>query len=325
MANEVYANNREISCKAGDGVSIARFPDVCFTPPQTAATPTGIPIPYPNTGYAKDMTRGSRTVRIDGKEVMLKDKSYFRKSTGDEAGNAPKKGIVTSRIKGKVYFVSWSMDVKFEGKNVDRHMDLTTHNHASMPAQTPPGPTTEGVAQDASCPHANLKRDPPKGEHEINQQARLKHRKNVQKRNEEKLDRMLDEADKAGNPAQKQQLFESALAYDTLIKGERFELKVAEQTQAKEVAVKINCRDCGLVVQEFDVVTRDGVVKECKASWGQVGLSQFKREEQLAQRSDVFGPGTVVHVAIPKGQRGNLESKFGKENKAHMSGKIQEH
>ena len=47
MANEVYANNREISCKAGDGVSIARFPDVCFTPPQTAATPTGIPFPIP--------------------------------------------------------------------------------------------------------------------------------------------------------------------------------------------------------------------------------------------------------------------------------------
>jgi hypothetical protein len=325
MANEVYANNREISCKAGDGVSIARFPDVCFTPPQTAATPAGVPIPYPNTGYAKDTTRGSRTVSISGKEVMLKDKSYFKTSTGDEAGNAPKKAIVTSKIKGKVYFVSWSMNVKFEGQNVDRHLDLTTHNHASMPAQTPPGPTTDGVAQDSSCPHANLKRDPPKDEHEINQQVRIRRRKKLQQRNEKKLDRMLNKANKAGSPKEKQELFEAALIYDTLIKGERFEVKVAEQTQAKEVAVKITCRDCGLVIQEFDVVTREGVVKECKASWGQVGLTQFKREEQLAQRSDVFGPGTVVHIAIPKGQRGNLENKFGKENKPHMSGKIQEH
>src|SRR5690606_40652168 len=56
------------------------------------------------------------------KEVMLKNKSYFKKSTGDEPGNAPKKGVVTSTHRGKVYFTSWSMDVKFEGENVVRHL-----------------------------------------------------------------------------------------------------------------------------------------------------------------------------------------------------------
>jgi hypothetical protein len=131
MANQVFANNMEISCKAADGKSIACFPDVCFTPPQAPPTPTGVPIPYPNTGMAKDTTKGSRTVKISGKEVMLKDKSYFKTSYGDEAGNTPKKGVITNKIKGKVYFTSWSMDVKFEGKNVVRHMDLTTHNHGS--------------------------------------------------------------------------------------------------------------------------------------------------------------------------------------------------
>ena len=138
MANEVYANNMEISCKSADGKSIACFPDVCFTPPQAPPTPPGVPIPYPNTGMAKDTTKGSRTVKISGKEVMLKDKSYFKTSYGDEAGNAPKKGVITSKIKGKVYFTSWSMDVKYEGKNVVRHMDLTTHNHASQPGNTMP-------------------------------------------------------------------------------------------------------------------------------------------------------------------------------------------
>src|SRR5262245_21215015 len=64
---------------------------------------------------------------------MLKDKSYFKKSSGDEAGSAPKKGIITSKITGKVYFTAWSMDVKVEGENVVRHLDLTTHNHASLP------------------------------------------------------------------------------------------------------------------------------------------------------------------------------------------------
>lgn len=136
MANEVYANDMEISCKAASGKSIAAFPDVCFTPPQAPPTPMGVPIPYPNTGLAKDTTKGTRTVRITRKEVMLKNKSYFKTSYGDEAGRAPKKGVITSKIKGKVYFTSWSMNVKFESKNVVRHMDLTTHNHGSQPGNT---------------------------------------------------------------------------------------------------------------------------------------------------------------------------------------------
>ena len=130
MSNDVFANGREISCKAGDGKSICAFPDVCFTPPENPATPPGVPVPYPNTGFSKDTTAGSKNVKITGKEVMLRNKSYFKTSTGDEAGCAAKKGIITSKIKGKVYFTSWSMDVKFEGKNVVRHLDLTTHNHA---------------------------------------------------------------------------------------------------------------------------------------------------------------------------------------------------
>ncbi len=86
MANEVYANGRELSCKSASGKSIASFPDVCFTPPQAPPTPLGVPVPYPNTGMSKDTTRGSRTVRITRKEVMLKNKSHFKKSYGDELG-----------------------------------------------------------------------------------------------------------------------------------------------------------------------------------------------------------------------------------------------
>ncbi len=138
MANDVFANGREISCKAADGKSVAAFPDVCFTPPECPATPPGVPIPYPNTAFAKDTTNGSKTVKISGKEVMLKNVSYFKTSTGDEPGCAAKKGVLTSVNKGKAYFTSWSMDVKFEGKNVVRHLDLTTHNHASQPGNTPP-------------------------------------------------------------------------------------------------------------------------------------------------------------------------------------------
>jgi hypothetical protein len=146
MGNDVFANGREISCKAADGKAIAAFPDVCFTPPQTPATPPGVPVPYPNTAMAKDTTNGSKKVKISNKEVMLKNKSYFKKSSGDEAGSAPKKGVVTSKIQGKVYFNAWSMDVKFEGENVVRHLDLTTHNHASFPGDTPTWPYVDEQA-----------------------------------------------------------------------------------------------------------------------------------------------------------------------------------
>ncbi len=146
MANDVFANGREISCKAADGKTICAFPDVCFSPPENPATPPGVPVPYPNTGFAKDTTSGSKTVKISKKEVMLKNKSYFKTSVGDEAGCAAKKGVITSKNKGKVYFKAWSMDVKFEGENVDRHLDLTTNNHASDPGDTPPWPYTDSQA-----------------------------------------------------------------------------------------------------------------------------------------------------------------------------------
>jgi hypothetical protein len=87
-----------------------------------------------------DTSDGSRTVKVSGQEIMLKNKSYFKKSTGDEAGCAPKKGVATSKITGKVYFNAWSMDVRVEGENVVRHLDLTTHNHGSFPGDTPTWP-----------------------------------------------------------------------------------------------------------------------------------------------------------------------------------------
>lgn len=150
MANKIFANSREIACKAGAGKTICAMPDVCFTPPENPATPPGVPVPYPNTGLASDTTEGSKSVMISGEEIMLKNKSYFKSSSGDEAGCAAKKGVVTSKNTGKVYFNAWSMDVKFEGENVDRHLDLTTNNHASMPGDTPPWPFMDSMAIDAS-------------------------------------------------------------------------------------------------------------------------------------------------------------------------------
>jgi len=70
VSNGVYANMMEVSCKSGAGKTICAFPDVCFTPPLTPATPPGVPIPYPNTGMSSDCADGSTSVKIAGAEIM---------------------------------------------------------------------------------------------------------------------------------------------------------------------------------------------------------------------------------------------------------------
>jgi hypothetical protein len=150
MSNDVFANGREISCKAADGKSISAFPDVCLSPPSPPAGP--VPLPYPNTGLASDTSGGSKNVKISGKEVMLRDSSSFKKSTGDEAATKSLgMGVVTHQIRGKVYFTSWSMNVKIEEENAVRHLDIMTHNHASKPGNSPPWPYKDATAQSGPC------------------------------------------------------------------------------------------------------------------------------------------------------------------------------
>src|ERR1700677_482081 len=137
MGCAVYANGMSIACKVADGKTIAAMPDVCLSPPTPPAGP--IPIPYPNTAMASNTDNGSKTVQIGGQEVMLKDQSTFKKSTGDEAATKSLgMGVITHQIQGKANFVAWSMDVKFEGENVPRRLDLMGHNEASSPPNTPP-------------------------------------------------------------------------------------------------------------------------------------------------------------------------------------------
>jgi hypothetical protein len=138
MGTNVYANGLEIAGKASSGKSVAQFPDVCFTPPTAPPTPSGVPVPYPNTAMASDCENGSTRVQIGGKEVMLKNKSYIASSKGNEAGGAPQKNILTHTNRGKAYFTAWSMNVRIEGENVPRHLDPMTHNHASQPGDGTP-------------------------------------------------------------------------------------------------------------------------------------------------------------------------------------------
>jgi Domain of unknown function (DUF4150) len=121
---------------ADSGGITSAFPDVCKTP-----SPAGpVPIPYPNIAKSSDTASGAQTVQCDGNPVCVKD-SNFSTSTGDEVGTAGG-GVVSNKTKGKAEFVNFSFDVKFEGKNVPRALDLMLHNDKN----TPPFPLVQGPA-----------------------------------------------------------------------------------------------------------------------------------------------------------------------------------
>ena len=133
MSVSVGVNFLSVVHASSSGTTIA-FPDVCKTP-----SPAGpIPIPYPNIAKSSDTAKGTKKVKCDGNPVCVKD-SNFSMSTGDEAGSAGG-GVASNKIKGKAEFVMFSMDVKFEGKNVCRAFDIMLHNDKN----TPPFPVLQG-------------------------------------------------------------------------------------------------------------------------------------------------------------------------------------
>ena len=135
MGVTVGVNSRTVVHKSSSGVSMV-FPDVCKTP-----SPAGpVPIPYPNVAKSSDTADGSETVTCDGNPIMLQS-SNFSTSVGDEAGTAGG-GVLSNTTKGKAEFVSYSFDVKVEGKSVPRQLDPMIHNKMSSP-NTPPSPLVQ--------------------------------------------------------------------------------------------------------------------------------------------------------------------------------------
>lgn len=158
MGKNVFANGNEISAKKDDNKSIAAMADVCLSPPSPPAGP--VPLPYPNTAQASDTTDGSKTVKIGGGEVGLKNASCYKKSSGDEAATRTLgMGVVTHTIQGKMRHAAWSMDVMIEGKNAIRHMDLTTHNHmncANLAVQLNAAAQTLAATEGLNCDQLNF-------------------------------------------------------------------------------------------------------------------------------------------------------------------------
>ncbi|AET93677.1 hypothetical protein BYI23_D001670 (plasmid) [Burkholderia sp. YI23] len=130
MSKNVFANGREVSAGKDGNESLAMMPDVCLSPPSPPAGP--VPIPYPNFAKASDISNGTRSVKIGDEQVTIKSTSNYKTSTGNEAATKSLgMGVMSHQLTHPSYFAAWSFDVKFEGENAARQLDLTTGNHTS--------------------------------------------------------------------------------------------------------------------------------------------------------------------------------------------------
>lgn len=124
MATTVFANGRGIVHETSNGMSIV-FPDVCNTP--SAAGP--IPIPYPNIGKSSDTSKGPRSIKVDGSTAMVEGAEY-RMTSGDEAGTVG--GVISGVNRGPAEFMTFSFNVKLEGKGACRLGDVLFHNRKNI-------------------------------------------------------------------------------------------------------------------------------------------------------------------------------------------------
>lgn len=123
MPVTININGLSLCHKASGGMSMATIPDVCKTP-----SPGGpVPIPYPNIAMESDLAKGTTTVKADGGNMCANYGSEFFKSTGDEAGTIG--GVVSSTFIKEATWITYSFDVKLEGKGACRLTDKMFHNH----------------------------------------------------------------------------------------------------------------------------------------------------------------------------------------------------
>ena len=123
MPVTININNLTLCHKGSNGITTATIPDVCKTP-----SPGGpVPIPYPNIAMSSDLMKGTTTVKADGGMMCANYGSEFFKSTGDEPGVAG--GVVSNVFIKEATWITFSFDVKLQGKAACRLTDKMFHNH----------------------------------------------------------------------------------------------------------------------------------------------------------------------------------------------------
>jgi uncharacterized Zn-binding protein involved in type VI secretion len=103
-------------------ISQATLPDVCKTP-----TPGGpVPMPYPNIAQSSMLSNGTTTIKADGMMAAIKG-SEFSISNGDQPGTVG--GVKSNVFMKEATWLTYSFDVKLDGKNACRLTDKMFHNH----------------------------------------------------------------------------------------------------------------------------------------------------------------------------------------------------
>lgn len=127
MSKKVFANGREVSAAKDVTHIMGAMPDVCLSPPPPPAGP--VPIPYPNFSQASDTSSGSRTVKVGGEQANLQASSDYASCKGDQAAtNSFGANLVSHMLGKKTRAQMYSFNVKFEGKDVARLLDMVMTN-----------------------------------------------------------------------------------------------------------------------------------------------------------------------------------------------------
>jgi len=125
MTVTININTLSLCHRGSGGTSIATAPDVCKTP-----APGGpVPIPYPNVACSRDLAKGTKTIKVDGGHPAAVKGSEFAVSTGDEPGTVG--GVKSGTFMREATWITYSIDVKMEGRNVCRLTDKMFHNHGN--------------------------------------------------------------------------------------------------------------------------------------------------------------------------------------------------
>jgi hypothetical protein len=128
MAETIHVNgvSNSLAHKGCMGFVKSTIPDVCKTP-----SPGGsIPVPYPViVSFAKDLSKGTKTIKVDGGNSAAIKGSEYSRCTGDEPGTAG--GIKSSTNMKEATWLLYSFDVKMDGKNACRLSDKMMMNHGN--------------------------------------------------------------------------------------------------------------------------------------------------------------------------------------------------
>ena len=125
MAVTINVNGMSLAHRGSNGTAIATLPDVCKTP-----SPGGpVPLPYPNIARSADLTKGTKSVQVDGGQMAAHQDSELAKSSGDEPGTAG--GVKSSTNMKEATWLTYSFDVKLEGKGACRLTDKLLMNHGN--------------------------------------------------------------------------------------------------------------------------------------------------------------------------------------------------